>query len=79
VWIDHLCRVRKCVNVTHLEAVTPKVNAERGDGSGPRVTSCIHGHAYTKSNTYRYPDGARECRTCKYYGGRADPIQPVSS
>jgi hypothetical protein len=78
-WVDHLCRVRKCVNVVHLEAVTPKVNAERGDASGPRVTSCIHGHAYTESNTYRYPDGERECRTCKYYGGRLDPIQPASS
>jgi hypothetical protein len=27
--IDHLCRVRACVNPAHLEAVTPRVNNER--------------------------------------------------
>jgi hypothetical protein len=28
--IDHLCRVRRCVNPTHLEAVTPATNIRRG-------------------------------------------------
>lgn len=28
--LDHLCRVRHCVNPDHLEAVTQKVNAQRG-------------------------------------------------
>lgn len=28
--IDHLCRNRKCVNPDHLEAVTQKVNINRG-------------------------------------------------
>ena len=26
---NHLCKVRRCVNPTHLEAVTPKVNTRR--------------------------------------------------
>lgn len=29
--IDHLCRVRCCVNPDHLEPVTNKENAQRGD------------------------------------------------
>jgi len=74
--LDHLCRVRKCVNTAHLEPVTRKVNARRGDAVGPKVTHCIHGHEYTAANTYTYPDGHRECRTCKYDNGRRDPIQP---
>lgn len=29
--IDHLCRVRECVNPNHLEAVTQRENTRRGD------------------------------------------------
>ena len=31
--IDHLCRIRDCVNPDHLEAVTPSVNVKRGGNS----------------------------------------------
>jgi hypothetical protein len=30
--LDHLCRVRHCVNPAHLEAVTVRVNTLRGNG-----------------------------------------------
>ena len=29
--VDHLCRVRACVNPDHLEVVTPQVNVLRGE------------------------------------------------
>lgn len=31
--VDHLCRVRGCVNPDHLEIVTHKINLERADRS----------------------------------------------
>jgi hypothetical protein len=60
--LDHLCRVRSCVNPDHLEPVTPLENTRRAPRS--RITHCIHGHQYTEANTYRSPRG-RICRTCQ--------------
>jgi hypothetical protein len=40
--IDHLCNVKACVNVAHLEAVTPQVNTPAGvrvAGAGARPGS----------------------------------------
>lgn len=62
--LDHLCRVRRCINPAHLEPVTHQINVIRG-AIGMK-THCPYGHAYTTANTYRSPSrGARECRTCQ--------------
>jgi hypothetical protein len=61
--VDHLCRVRSCVNPEHLEAVTHAVNVQRG-AAGPREI-CRHGHPYDEENTYISPAGTRHCRTCR--------------
>ena len=65
--IDHLCRNPGCVNPAHLEPVTHKENMMRGLGVGSAnaaKTRCLNGHEYTADNTYRRPDGTRDCRTC---------------
>ena len=65
--LDHLCRVRHCVNPSHIEAVTHRENTLRGTGPIPhraRQSHCKHGHEFTPENTYRLPNGCRHCRTC---------------
>lgn len=65
--LDHLCRLRRCVNPWHLEPVTQKVNIHRGQlarGVGIAVTHCPAGHAYDEANTYIGPFNKRYCRAC---------------
>ena len=63
LFIDHLCRVKCCVNPAHLEAVTPAENTKRAYAF---VTHCKFGHAFDEDNTYRTRNGSRQCRICKF-------------
>jgi len=66
--LDHLCRVRHCVNPANLEPVTPRENTLRGEtpaAANAAKTHCPAGHEYTVSNTYLdKPRGIRMCRLC---------------
>lgn len=61
--LDHLCRVRNCVNPDHLEPVTRRINLLRGVNSAASRTACPSGHPYDETNTYRH-GGRRYCRSC---------------
>ncbi len=72
--LDHLCRNRACVNPTHLEPVTHKVNTLRGETISAAFAArshCSKGHAYDDQNLYRHPDGSRRCRECHKLEERA--------
>ncbi|MGI5450558.1 HNH endonuclease signature motif containing protein [Streptomyces sp. CA-243310] len=65
--LDHRCRQRACVRVSHLDAVTHRVNILRSSNHVAHraaVTQCPAGHPYDAANTYRAPNGTRKCRAC---------------
>lgn len=70
--VDHLCKVRRCCNPKHLEAVTKHENCLRAlffSKENPRNrrgerNACGNGHEYP-ANPKRSPDGARRCAVCE--------------
>jgi hypothetical protein len=79
--LDHLCRVRPCVNPAHLEPVTGAENTARGK-AGKHLsdrTHCPQGHAYDEQNTYPEPGGGRGCRACRSEARRRHRDRNVDS
>ena len=90
--IDHLCRVKSCVNPAHLEAVEPRVNTLRSTSPSAvnaLKTHCNRGHVLSGSNVrLRARKGTmrtkRICRACaRIYGERqraaARKFNPLST
>ena len=72
--LDHLCRIKPCVNPEHLELTTRSENVLRGKAPEvtkerhASVTHCPQRHEYTEDNTGYSNSGkyrVRYCRTCK--------------
>ena len=69
--IDHLCRVRACANVDHLEVVNNRTNVLRGIGitaQHARKMYCIQGHELFGNNLYKPSPNQplkRICHICK--------------
>lgn len=69
--IDHVaaagCIFRRCCFPGHLEPATTRENALRGRSFAALNAAkvhCDHGHPYDAANTYRKPNGHRDCRAC---------------
>jgi HNH endonuclease len=58
--LDHICRVRNCLNPKHLEPVTQLENVRRGARAQQIV--CKRGHPL--SEAYVTKNGHRSCRAC---------------
>lgn len=75
--IDHLCRVKRCVNPAHLEVTTWSENSRRSEPFKPRnglceaavyqksKTHCPSGHPYKGGDVFIDSHGHRYCRICR--------------
>ncbi len=64
--LDHLCRVRNCVNPAHLEPVTRSENLLRKPKRQTVIPAeCKNHHAMTSANTYLPPGGSWACKECR--------------
>lgn len=75
--LDHLCKVRACVNVLHLQVVTKQQNMERSDMWvwRTKIEQCPQGHDYDEANTgytlqrasatRKQDTVVRYCKACK--------------
>lgn len=74
--IDHICRVRCCVNPQHLRALTRYENIMRAT-TNPIVahankTHCLRGHELSGDNLYYRPsNGQRVCKACRKIHAKA--------
>ena len=68
LYLDHICRVRACVNANHLRAVTPRQNVLFNSlsiqAANFRKTHCKRGHEFTPENTMKRGLRRRGCRVC---------------
>lgn len=85
--LDHVCRVRHCVNPDHLDPVSVGENVLRGinpAATNARRKFCKYGHPLEGDNLYEYTDKngkrMRQCRECRrqrnreqYERDRLDP------
>ena len=63
--LDHLCRIRCCVNPHHLEPVSQIINVQRAKPHRLRQTVCKRGHEMTPANTRKFRNGRLRCRECQ--------------
>lgn len=67
--LDHLCRIRSCVNPDHLRPVTTRANifapGSLADAKHKAAkTHCLRGHPLSGDNIYTLRLPLRQCRIC---------------
>lgn len=81
--LDHLCRVRACVNPDHLRVVTRRENtlaprSQAGGAINALKAHCIRGHRLGPPNVIETPyrlHGYRRCRACRNALSRAGHLR----
>jgi hypothetical protein len=66
--LDHLCNIKACINLEHIEPVSHSENIRRGMRYNHKIVSpqlCKRGHLLTEDNVYYNKTFGRESRACK--------------
>lgn len=74
--LDHLCRIRSCVNPAHLDPVPHRVNILRGEGFAAKLlrrTHCRRGHPLLPGAGSH--EGHRVCPVCACESKRASELR----
>lgn len=72
--LDHLCRVRSCIALDHLEPVTKAENRRRAEAYRVLKETCVNGHT---GEHRQGRDGKRYCKACKREKARLRPKRSV--
>lgn len=79
--LDHLCMNRRCVNLDHLEVVTPRENTMRSANAlfkhWVTRTECDKGHPLSGDNLAIRKGGGRKCRACHAEYMRAYRVKSI--
>jgi hypothetical protein len=66
--VNHICKTRNCVNVQHLQIVTPRENTLHDSVTvsaiNARKTHCPRGHEYDRIYSTRRGGKSRYCSIC---------------
>jgi hypothetical protein len=68
--LDHVCRNRRCCEVSHLREATPRANTFASGSTAPAAinaqkTHCIRGHPLRGDNLMVYLSRGRVARACR--------------
>ena len=71
--LDHMCRIRCCINPDHLDVVTSEINTMRRGGLSDEFR-CVRGHTKAPENiaTYIRSNGSERavCKPCRSEYGK---------
>ena len=62
--VEHLCKVRNCVNPKHLTLLTHSENCAGAYNVNRNKTHCKNGHKFSKDNIYNSKFNIRKCKLC---------------
>ena len=62
--VEHICKIRNCVNPKHLTLLTHAENCAGAYNVNRNKTHCLNGHLLSGDNLYNNKYNKRNCKKC---------------